>query len=339
MPLNEQKNILFDFLAQPRLRIWRHILIIIIFSFVSAGQSLFVFGDQAEALGGRIYWFGIGNMVITIAFFYLNLYFLVPRLLLKDKYMEYLFTLLGGTIIYLIIKGVIESGILLNLGIVRSFNLVTILDGLSNLTLYAICIASSSGTILLRQWVSDTEKINDLENNRLKNSLDEIKSHINTRLLSNVLNYASDQVKTDSDKVSDILFRLSEVLRYELYDCKREMVLLKSDIEFIDKYLSLEQLNHRNSFTYSISAMDGTTLFVPPSIFIAVIKRISGQQPTGMQIDFNIQDGVVKFLCKVQGTDLTKCDFSKEEQRFSADYPDKIRMNKGTDFIELRLNT
>lgn len=337
MPGTGLTNILFDFLTHPKFRVWRHALIIIVFSFISIGQSLFVFGDYMGDLGKNVYWFGISNTIVIVSFFYLNLYLLVPRLLLKNRYMEYLFALLGGTTVYLIIKGVIESYTLSHLGIWRDFTIVTLLDGLSNLTLYTICIASSSATILFRQWISDTEKINDLENNRLKKSVDEIKSLINTRLLSNVLNYASEEVKTEPDKVSDILFRLSEVLRYELYDCKREKVLLSSDIGFINQYLSLEQLNCRNNFSYAISPAKKIDLFVPPFLFMPLIKRIIEREPADMQLAFETNDNVVKFSCEVLGTDLTTCDFSKEEQRFSAYYQNNIKIEKNSESVKLWL--
>ena len=338
MPVNEHKNIVFDMLTHPRFRALRHLFIITIFLFVSIGQSLFTFGSQAETLGNRIYWYGMGNTVVMILFFYLNLYVLVPQLLLKNKYMEYLIVLLAQISIYVIIKWIVEYYMLRRLGVVRDFTAVTVLDGISNLTLYTICIASSSVTTFFKQWMADTQRINDLENNRLKGSVDEIKSHINPKSLSNVLSYAAEKVKTDSNEVSDILFRLSDVLRYELYDCKREKVLLESDIAFIDKYLSLERLNRSVGFTYTISCAVKPNLLISPFIFMPVIQKVMEQQPTDMLISFNIDNNLLIFNCKVSGADLTKCDFSKEEQRLSILYRETIEIDKNSESVDLRLN-
>lgn len=338
MLTNGQNNILFNFLIQPRFRIWRHIFIIIILSFVSIGQSMFVFGDQAEALGNTIYWYGFFNAVAIIVFFYFNLYFLVPRFLLKNRYVEYYIILLAGTAVYLILKGTVEYLILSQLGIVRSVNIVTFLDGLSNLALYSICIASSSATSLFKQWITDTEKIHALENTQLRSSVDEIKNHINPKSLSGVLTYAAEKVKTDSSEASDVLFRLSDILRYELYDCKREKVLLESDIDFIDKYLSLEQLNSRNRFTYTISVTKKMSLLVPPFIFMPVVQKVLEQLPTDMQIKFEVDNNLVKFSCNVSGTDLTQCDFSKEEQSMSILYGYNIKIDKNVESVKLQLS-
>ncbi len=338
MPAKERKNILFDFLVQPKFKVWRHVIAVIMFSFISVGQSLFVFGSQAEALGNHVYWFGIGNTIAMIAFLYLNLYALAPRLLLKNRYVEYLAALLTGTVVYLIIKSMIETCMFLQVGVVRNFNAITLLDGLSNLVLYSICIASSSVTALFKQWIADTERINDLESTRLKNSVDEIKSHINTKSLSNVLSYASEKVKTDPEETSGVLFKLSEVLRYELYDCKREKVLLESDIEFIRKYLSLEQLNGNFTFTISVSIPGKNNLFIPPFIFAPVVQKIIEQHPTDVSISFDIGNNLLKFDSKVSGADLTKCDFSKEEQRLSGLYRYYVKISKDIASVEFQLS-
>lgn len=338
MLIGEHKNIILDFLTHTRFRVWRHLFIVIILSFVSVGQSLFVLGEYKETLGKIFYWFGIGNAAAIIAFFYFNLYYLTPRFLLKNRYIEYCIALLAGTLIYLIIKGTVEYFILRDLGITLNINYVTLLDGISNLMLYTICIASSSAAILFKQWITDTERIHELENNQLKKSVDEIKSHINPESLFNVLDYASEKVKTDPDEVSEVLFKLSDVLRYELYDCKRDKVLLESDIEFIDNYLSLEQLNSRNKFTYTITVANRKNLFVPSSVFLPVIRRVTEMQPTDILINFDIREKRVILNCKTSGMDMTKCDLSKEEQNFSVLHGGNIKINKSVESIDLLLN-
>jgi LytS/YehU family sensor histidine kinase len=40
--------------------------------------------------------------------------------------------------------------------------------------------------------------------------------------------------------------QLSEVLRYQLYDCNREVVLLNAEIQFIANYLQIEKLYDGN---------------------------------------------------------------------------------------------
>lgn len=334
MPANRNNNFLYRFLIEPEFRLGRHILFSLVFILISAGQSLFVFGEYFETSPGMVFGFVAGNAAFIILFAYFNLYVLVPRLLQKDKYAEYFIVLIVSCIFYLLIKTTTEHYLLRNIGVERNYNIVTFLDGLSNLVLYSICIASSSVSALLRQWVADTEKIDHLENKQLKSSVDKIKNQINPRSLSTILNYASDRVKADPEEVSDILFRLSDVLRYELYDCKREKVLLESDIQFLDKYLSLEQLKSEQSFTYTISVAGKSSLFVAPMIFVPIVQQVLEQHPAHIIIEFNI-DKQITFRCKAPGTDLTQCGFAAEAP--VSLYQRGIGITENKDSVELHL--
>lgn len=320
MPAIKQINLIYSFLIESRFRIGRYLLFILAFALISVGQSLSVFGDHIQILGTKVYWFVAGNALIIILFAYFNLSLFVPRLLLKNKYIQYGLVLILGVSLYLIFKSIVEYHILLEVGVVRNITGVTILDGLSNMPIYTISFASSSVSVLLRQWMADSEKINDLTNKHLKTNVEKIKNQINPKSLFNVLDYASEKVKTDSREASDILFILSDVLRYELYDCKREKVLLESDIEFINHYLLLEQLSPEKKITYTIHVTGKTNFFIPPFIFLPVIQQVVERNPRDLIIRFETKNDSLKFECDTSGTDLTLCDFTREQQQLQALY-------------------
>lgn len=50
-----------------------------------------------------------------------------------------------------------------------------------------------------------------------------------------------------------MLMKLSQLLRYQLYDCSRTKVLLSSEINFLNNYLTLEQ-NSQAQFNYELLA-------------------------------------------------------------------------------------
>lgn len=218
MPAAERRNKIVDFLILPGFRAWRHALLITAFSFISFGSLLFLSEGGAELSGVRFYLVGAFIAALLVAYCYLNLYLLVPRLMLRGRYLEYLFALLGGIFLYVVIKWAAERYLLSLAGVETEFNAVTVLDWLSSVVMYAICLMSTSAVVLFRQWIADTHKINDLENDCLQSSVDEIKSRVNAPVLYRVLGYAAEKVKTDPEKVSLIIFRLSERLRRELYD-------------------------------------------------------------------------------------------------------------------------
>ncbi|WP_254500443.1 histidine kinase, partial [Salmonella enterica] len=72
--------------------------------------------------------------------------------------------------------------------------------------------------------------------------MDFLKSQVNPHFLFNMLNNSQVLIQTDPEKASEILLKLSDLLRYQLYDSSRQKVLLNADIRFLMHFLSLEKI-------------------------------------------------------------------------------------------------
>lgn len=338
MPSNSQENSLFEFLTQPKFKGWRHLLFLMAIVPIAMSQTFYVFGSHTAIPTATIYFFGTGFALIVIAIVYLNRYYLVPRLLSKGKYFDYFIVMLLAVLGFVLVKYLVEYRIFSQIGVTRPFTGVTLLDGLSNLTVYTICITSGSLTLLFKQWREDHAEIEGLENIRLKKSIDDIKNRIRPKFLYATLAYASEQAKSDPGQTSDTLLRLSELLRYQLYDCTRDKVLLATDIEFIRNYLLLEQQNANNEFSFTVSVTGDPNLFVPPALFLPWIEEIIRNNPRGLWVVFDISSCLIEFTCQVSGIDLGSCDFQKTTQRPELLYGDDLEVFKSANSIVLKLN-
>lgn len=168
--MHEHKNILFHFLISPRIRIWRHITFMLVLLPIALSQSFFTFGNIGMVTVSTIYIFGVGFWGVLVALVYLNLYYLTPQLLLRYKYMAYCISLFSVIFAIVSAKYFVESWIA---DTARHANFITLLDWLSNSTLYIICISSSSITALMRTWPKDNHRIKELENKRIKKDIEE----------------------------------------------------------------------------------------------------------------------------------------------------------------------
>lgn len=309
----KKNNIVYEFLTEPRFGLGRRVLIVAMLIGCSFGQVFLMFGEQIESIGYVAYMIGVGLALLYALLLYFNVNYLVPRLLFRGKYVEYFTLLLVGTaIILLFVRIFVKPPILCPSGIIKSFNVVSLLDILSSLDIAAICITSSLIPALIRQWLIDTRNISNLENRRLKSTIDEFKNHINTELLYDIIENASEQVKTAPDKASDMIISLSELLRYELYDCKREKVILHSDIEFTRNYLSLvAQISA--SFGYSVSVTGNTNLFVPPFQFLSFIQEILRKQPGKLDVYYEIGSTTIELRCEISRCNLSETKFMRFE--------------------------
>ncbi len=333
MPATERQNILFDFLIQPRFRIWRHILFIAALVPICLSQSFFVLGNTAGVSIQTVYGFGIGFSMAIIALAYFNLYDLTPRFLLRHRYVAYVVVFSLTVFGAMALKYFVESWIM---GIPRLVNGVTILDWVSNGTLYAIGIASSSVTVLLREWIKDHRQIENLESKRLKGDIDEFKNRINPQLLYATLADAAARAPSDPGQTSDILFKLSGLLRYQLYDCKREKVVLESELTSVQNYLALQQASSPVGFTYSVSTAGKLNHFIAPALFMSLVEITLRQQPLALSIEVDTDEQGVAFRCVVSGADLSMCDLSQVEQRLTLLGAD-FELRKTSESIMLKL--
>lgn len=313
MVTDRTNNIVFDFLTDRRFSIGRKMLCMVMLIGCSFGQVFLMFGEQVDSLGYVAYIISGVLALLYALLLHFNITYLVPRFLLRNKYVEYFILLLVVTVVVLLcVKSFTKYPMVCSYKAINSFNAVGLLDTLSSLLITAICVTSSLIPTLVRQWVIDIRNIGNLENRRLKSTINEFKKHINTELLYGIIEHASEQVKTAPDKASDMIFSLSELLRYELYDCKREKVILHSDIEFIRNYLSLvHQVSP--SFVYSISVTGNTNLFLPPLQFLSFIQEIVSLQPEKLDIYYTIDSMAIELKCEVSRSNLSETELMRWE--------------------------
>lgn len=92
----------------------------------------------------------------------------------------------------------------------------------------------------------ENEKI-ALERDNLAMELEILKSQISPHFLFNTLNSIYRMSETNDPKTSESIMRLSNMLRYLLYQTNDERILLSKELEFLQDYLNLAKLRFGNT--------------------------------------------------------------------------------------------
>jgi LytS/YehU family sensor histidine kinase len=129
-----------------------------------------------------------------------------------------------------------------------------------------------------------------------------LKKQINPHFLFNTLNNANVLTQKDPEKASQVLMKLSDLLRYQLYDSARNKVFLTSDIHFLEDFLNLEKIR-RDNFDFSIT-LNGELqgVEVAPLLFItfvenAVKHNIDAENSSYVYLFFSVIDDELNFHC------------------------------------------
>lgn len=246
-PISE--NELFRFLIAPDRRIFRHLLLI-----VFIGTVLY---NSTSVIENPIVIF-----IYFIVLFYVNMYILVPKLLFRNKNMEYCLSVIGILVVVAICGyffNPFDKGHGLNIPL---FSFLTVL-----------LLAASTSIKLFQKGMMDKQLIYELKQSKTYAELEQLKNQINPHFLFNMLNNANVLTKKDPEKASQVLMKLSDLLRYQLYDSARDKVLLTSDIHFLEDFLNLEKVR-RDSFDFLISKEgDLNGVQIPPLLFISFVEN------------------------------------------------------------------
>jgi len=113
-----------------------------------------------------------------------------------------------------------------------------------------------------------------LENANLNAEITSLRSQINPHFLFNTLNGIYSLAHEGSAKTKDSILKLSDLLRYVLYDSSDEKVPLAKDIQYLTNYVDLQRLRLSSKvlIDYKIEG-DTKSNFISPLLLITFIEN------------------------------------------------------------------
>jgi sensor histidine kinase YesM len=111
----------------------------------------------------------------------------------------------------------------------------------SSLFCFAI-LALGTSIRVTESWYDNEKQKKEMENQKLGAELSLLKSQINPHFFFNTLNSIYSLSIIKSEKTSEAVIKLSELMRYIIYDTERKVVPLTKEIEYIANYIELQRL-------------------------------------------------------------------------------------------------
>lgn len=99
----------------------------------------------------------------------------------------------------------------------------------------------------VRYAFENEQKRRLLERDNLQLQLASLKAQLNPHFLFNTLNSIYGMSITGSKETPQFILRLSDMMRYVLYDCSHNKVPLEKDIEFLENYFEMEKKRYPNA--------------------------------------------------------------------------------------------
>jgi len=125
----------------------------------------------------------------------------------------------------------------------------------NTLTSFALLLLIGGFIRLTYSFIRNQNEKKALENLNLNAEVNFLKSQINPHFLFNTLNSIYAQAHSRSDKTEFSILKLSELLRYVLYDSGERKVDLAKDIQYLNNYIDLQKIRLSSKVTvkYDVS--------------------------------------------------------------------------------------
>lgn len=136
-----------------------------------------------------------------------------------------------------------------------------------------------------------------------------VKSQLDPHLLFNTINNIDALILRDAVTASDYLNKLSDIMRFILYETKTDKILLSREVEYIEKYIDLQKIRTANP-NYVDFKVSGSAAgkYIAPMVLIPFMENAfkhtnNKKLEHAIRIHIVITDGTTQLLCENK-TDL-----------------------------------
>lgn len=313
-------------------------------SFWCVYLSVFLYQVSSYQRGPDIDWERIFKIVFTQVVFaallsYINYFFFLPGLLAKAEKWKYVIQFILTFIVIITLRIYFERDIL-NMGSNR--------EGYLYSTRFTVQVVTSNLFIVIfvgmlrfaEDWFELEARRKEIEHEKLMAELNFLKAQINPHFLFNTLNNLYYLAYTKSENTTEVIAKLSQMMRYMIYDSNHPNVLLTKEIEYMQNYISLERLRLNDQIPIKFEIIGNPeNLRITPLIFITFLENafkhgVSNSNPKawvnvtielqGKQCIYTVENSLVE---KPESTEKSGIGLQNVKRRLDLSYPNQYKLN------------
>lgn len=218
----------------------------------------------------------------------------IPKLILYSL----LYSILASLFCALLISVVFGQKTLFNDGIKSFFGIF--------MAMLALILFHGIIGLVIRGFIagySDITVKEALNRRNFETELALIKSQINPHFLFNTISNIDVLIQKNQVLASEYLNKLSEILRFSLYETDAQRIPLYKELEYIEKYIALQKIRTSNPDYVKYSKTgDCSDKMIAPMLFIPFIenafKHSEKNKATGrIYVNFEITNDEILFEC------------------------------------------
>lgn len=315
---------------------WLLILLLIVVGVTNSGAKLTKYELMVE--------FGYYG-IINISIFYINYTLLIPLLVKEQKrywiYIASIVLLIVGmafvkTVLASLNRDIILTHVNPETGKKRVVDIVHY--AINSLFVTGFFIVVSSLIKFAVDWFANERVHRNLEREKKDMELQFLKSQLNPHFLFNSLNNIYSLAYQKSDKTADAILKLSEIMRYMIYESNDSWVSLSKEIEYVKSFIELQKLRFKDGAAVRLN-LNGEidNQQIVPLILISFVENafkhgVANDPTDPIKIDIIANQKILHFSISNKKSKSNKDEMggvglNNVERRLQLLYPDRYKLN------------
>jgi sensor histidine kinase YesM len=250
-------------------------------------------------------------VVAQIPIVYLMLYFVLPHLILKRRYVLaflaiFLLWIICGVLnVYLITDRIPEW-----MSVILPAQYLANTQRLGSASFFMAVTATNKGAFamaamalmlkFIKYWYLKEQRNLQLQKENSDAQLQLLTAQVHPHFLFNTLNNIFSKTQTESPEGSKMIMGLSDMLRYILYEGSKPLVPLKKELMMITEYINLEKIRYGNKLDVHVLIPDKTEdIYIAPLLLLPFIENCFKHGASNM-----LQDPWINLTVEMKGTTL-----------------------------------
>jgi len=216
------------------------------------------------------------NILITVGFLaisvYINLLWLIPIFFNKRRFLLFTILEIANILLFILLNYyatfIFEGG-------KHPINFLT--EFIAEFILILLFLIVSTLLKFMRDSITlqDVElRMKEVEKQKIEAELRALKAQVNPHFFFNTLNSLYSLSLDKSDKAPELILKLSELMRYVIYESKDDLVPVGKQLEFLQSYVYLERLRSNESLDVQFDVKgDRLQVKIAPLIYLAFIEN------------------------------------------------------------------
>jgi hypothetical protein len=128
--------------------------------------------------------------------------------------------------------------------------------------------------VLFLLWVFEQWKwVQNLKAEKSKTELSLLRTQINPHFFFNTLNNLYALTVKNSEQAPDVILKLSDMMRYTIYEGEKETVAIADEIEYLNNYIELHKIRYKKTVEITFNHTIDTSLTIAPLLYIILLEN------------------------------------------------------------------